>query len=151
MHTDPFMESFLKNYCLRASCYSCKFTTTTRQGDITLADYWGVANKYPEYDRDDKGTSLLLINTAKGQDLIHLCEQNLFLGRGDLEHAIAGNRVLVRSAMKPPERDTFLQDLSALSVSELRIKYKLHPPGPQPLWRRALGFIKRSLKQAKWF
>lgn len=144
---DPFVTSFEKNYCLRQSCYTCKFTSTIRQGDITIADYWGVANKYPEYDPADKGTSLLLINTAKGQTWLRRCEDRLFLGKGDLEHAIAGNPHLARSAVKPPERDTFFHDLAVLSVPELRGKYRLYPPVPRPLWIRALGYIGRTLKK----
>ncbi|MFH2044522.1 MAG: Coenzyme F420 hydrogenase/dehydrogenase, beta subunit C-terminal domain [Pseudomonadota bacterium] len=147
MHVDPYMSSFLKNYCLRKTCYVCKFTETIRQGDITIADYWGVANKYPQYDRDDKGTSLLLINTIKGQGWLKLSEDRLFLGKGDIETAVAGNPVLSRSARKPPERDTFLQDMVSTSVADLRSKYRLYPNPRKPFWRRALGFIWRRLKK----
>lgn len=143
LNRDPFMDSFLKNYSLRESCYSCKFTTTTRMGDITLADYWKVSTKYPEYDRDDKGTSLLLINSKKGQAWITHCQNNLFLGEGDLDHAIAGNHMLTRPAVKPPERETFFLDMSGLTVHELRKKYQLHP---RPFWRRVFGFVQRRLK-----
>ena len=147
MYADPFMVSFLRNYCLRECCYVCKFTTSVRQGHITIADYWGVATKYPEYDRDNKGTSLLLINTAKGQGLLRQCKQRIFLGQGDLEHAIAGNAVLSRSASRPPQRDVFFRDMLSSSVSELRCKYELYPPPKRPLWRRAFGFIMRHLKR----
>ena len=50
---DPYMAAFLSNYALRPSYYKCKFTNTLRYGDLTLADFWGVAIKYPEYDRDE--------------------------------------------------------------------------------------------------
>jgi len=145
MYEDPFMASFLRNYCLRGSCYGCKFTTTTRQGDITIADYWGVATKYPEYDREDRGTSLLLINTTKGQNLLRKCENELFVGIGDLDHAVTHNPMLSRPASKPPERDTFLRDMSSMTVAALRTKYHLYPPVPRPFWLRVLGFIKRNL------
>lgn len=144
MHADPYMASFLKNMCLRTSCYECKYTSIARQGDITLADYWKVATKYPEYDREDKGTSLLLINSSKGWKWLDHCRATLFLGRGDLFHAMSGNPMLSRPATRPPERDTFMEDISILSVSELRKKYGLHP---RPLLQRGIGYIQRRLRQ----
>ena len=36
-------------------------------GDITLADYWGLANVHPEF-YDGKGVSAVIVNTQKGID-----------------------------------------------------------------------------------
>ena len=60
-----YMEVFTKNLCLRPSCYTCPAKCGKSGSDITLADYWGIQNYYPTMD-DDKGTSLVLINTQKG-------------------------------------------------------------------------------------
>jgi coenzyme F420-reducing hydrogenase beta subunit len=143
MHADPYMASFHKNLCLRSSCYECKYTSIQRQGDITLADYWRVATKYPEYDREDKGTSLLLINSNKGRTWLDHFRATLFLGEGDLLHAMSGNPMLNRPATRPPERDTFMEDIFILSSSELRKKYGLHP---RPLLQRGFGYIQRRLR-----
>lgn len=146
-HSDPFTASFYRDYCLRASCYICKFSTTVRQSDITLADYWGVATKYPQYDREDRGTSLLLINTEKGQRWLNLCKATLFVGSGDLQHATNGNKRLLRPVSRPPERETFFQDMLTASVEELRFQYQLHLPPKRPLWLRGFGFLMRQLKK----
>lgn len=60
-----FMQVFLKNLCLRPSCSACPAKSGKCGSDITLADYWGIDNYYPNWD-DDKGTSLVLVNTVKG-------------------------------------------------------------------------------------
>ena len=52
----------------RYSCYECPFACIPRQGDITLADYWGVKEFFPEMDAS-KGVSLVLVNSQKGEDL----------------------------------------------------------------------------------
>jgi len=65
---DPYMAAFSSNCALRAACYVCQFATVVRPGDLTIADFWGVAKQYPEYDRDDKGTSLVLVNTEKVEE-----------------------------------------------------------------------------------
>jgi coenzyme F420-reducing hydrogenase beta subunit len=123
---DPYIAAFLHDFSLRPSCYACRFKSTA-QGDITLGDFWGVAKKYPEYDRDDKGTSLVLVNTCKGEALLESCHHELFCGKADLDTAIAGNAMLVRSCERPPGRDTFYQDLADLSFPELIQNYRLSP------------------------
>jgi coenzyme F420-reducing hydrogenase beta subunit len=125
---DPFILGFLKNIYLRPSCYNCKFASTDRSGDLTIADFWGVANTYPEYDNDDKGTSLILVNTAKGKQLLNNCKNNLFWGTADLNTAILGNPVLVRPSFQPPERDAFFHDLAILPFAEIVHKYNLRGP-----------------------
>ncbi|MDD2466001.1 MAG: Coenzyme F420 hydrogenase/dehydrogenase, beta subunit C-terminal domain [Desulfobulbus sp.] len=141
--SDPYMLAFLRDVALRLSCYNCKFTNINRQGDITLADFWGVAKKYPEYDMDDKGTSLVLVNSPKGQIWLDGCRPRLFLGLADIDTAIAGNPVLVRPVKRPPERDTFYHDLDALAFKALVRKYQL---GKLSFHRRVIKFLKRCLK-----
>jgi len=63
------MSLFLSNMILRPCCYSCSFSSMQRVSDITIADFWGVERTLPEYD-DNKGISLVLTNTSKGQELL---------------------------------------------------------------------------------
>lgn len=64
----PYLYSFMSAYTSRYSCYDCKFARIPRQGDITLADYWGVSNYFPELDCT-KGVSLVLINNKIGNEI----------------------------------------------------------------------------------
>jgi coenzyme F420-reducing hydrogenase beta subunit len=147
MYDNAYLCSFLRDYSLRPSCYTCKFTSPIRSGDITLADFWRVATKYPDYDRDDQGTSLILVNNDSGKTWIETCRPALFLGAADLASAVAGNPMLARPAPRPPERNTFYKDLALLPFPQFRETYHLFAPPPRPLWRRAGGFIKRYVKQ----
>lgn len=135
------MLAFLRDFALRSSCYCCQFAQIKRQGDLTLADFWGVAKKYPEYDIDDQGTSLILVNNATGQMWLDSCREQLFMEVADLDTAVAGNPVLARPAKRPPERDTFFHDLDALPFKKLKRKYHLHPPS---FFHRAIRTIKRG-------
>ena len=63
-----FMRIFLKDLCLRPSCANCPAKSGKSGSDITLADYWGIENSYPELD-DDKGISMVLIHSDEGQKL----------------------------------------------------------------------------------
>lgn len=66
LNNDVYMNGFLQNLYLRPSCYECKSKTLNRLSDITIADFWGIQNIASELD-DDKGTSLVLVNSNKGK------------------------------------------------------------------------------------
>ena len=61
-----FMRAFLSNIILRPSCYRCQSKHGCSNSDITIADFWGIRRVIPEMD-DDKGTSLVLLNSDKGK------------------------------------------------------------------------------------
>lgn len=63
---NPFMRAFLSNLSLRPSCYACPVKAGKSGSDITIADFWGIEEVLPELD-DDKGVSLVLSYTEKGQ------------------------------------------------------------------------------------
>lgn len=141
---DSYMLAFLKNYSLRPSCYRCRFANLDRQGDLTLGDFWGVKNRYPQYDSDDLGTSIVLVNNPKGKQLLQACPPRIFLGPADLDAALAGNPMLARPASRPPQRDTFYKDLMSLSLTEVYRKYKLRPESlVRRLAAKCYGKIKR--------
>lgn len=60
-----YMKGFLNNIYLRPSCYSCKCKNGVSHSDLTLADFWGINTINPSFD-DDKGCSLVLINSGRG-------------------------------------------------------------------------------------
>ncbi len=73
----PYLYSFMYGYTYRMSCYDCPFAHIPRQGDITLADYWGVDRYFRELDTKH-GVSLILLNSQKGVEIWdavkHCCE-----------------------------------------------------------------------------
>ena len=52
---------------VRESCFNCRYKSQERVSDITIGDFWGM--KDPDWD-DDRGTSLVLVNTSKGRKLL---------------------------------------------------------------------------------
>lgn len=48
LYTDLYLKGFLQNLYLRPSCHECHFCRQNRPTDITLADFWGVAEELPE-------------------------------------------------------------------------------------------------------
>lgn len=58
---------YFSGLSVRESCSRCYYTNLKRVGDITVGDQWGISKDSP-YE-DDKGLSLILINSDKGMQL----------------------------------------------------------------------------------
>lgn len=86
-----FSKAFRNGYIQRPSCYVCEFASLKAGvGDITIGDYWGIEEKHPEF-ANDRGVSLLKINTQKGQELFEKVSENLELRESNYADAYAAN------------------------------------------------------------
>lgn len=63
-----YMQSFLRDINLRASCFQCQYSRLPRQGDVTIGDLWAAANCNLSFDYR-KGVSIVLLNNEKGSAL----------------------------------------------------------------------------------
>jgi coenzyme F420-reducing hydrogenase beta subunit len=142
IQADPYMAAFLRGYALREVCYRCVFASHLRWGDITIGDYWGVQRQYPEYDTDDKGTSLLLVNTVKGSQWLEETRGALFLGAADIGSAVLGNPQLSQPSSRPQERNAFYRDLQSTTFRTLARRYRLRKP---LLFERVLRSLRRRI------
>ncbi|MFR1757493.1 MAG: Coenzyme F420 hydrogenase/dehydrogenase, beta subunit C-terminal domain, partial [Thomasclavelia spiroformis] len=68
---NDYMKVFLKDLCLRPSCYDCHSKSLHRNSDITLGDFWGIKEIYSEMYDENKGTSLVFINSDKGKNIFN--------------------------------------------------------------------------------
>ncbi|MBQ8945543.1 MAG: Coenzyme F420 hydrogenase/dehydrogenase, beta subunit C-terminal domain [Lachnospiraceae bacterium] len=65
-NNNMFMKGFLYGYYDRRSCYACNFKGLNRKSDLTLGDFWSVKRYLENFD-DNKGTSLVFLNSVKGK------------------------------------------------------------------------------------
>lgn len=65
---NDFLQLFLNDLCMRPSCSNCPAKTVASGSDFLIGDFWGVEGMHPEM-HDDKGCSLVIINTMKGKQL----------------------------------------------------------------------------------
>ena len=138
---NPFMKAFLFNLILRPACYSCQFRGN-HGSDLSLGDFWGVEQVHPEMS-DDRGTSLILAYTEKGQHLLSTLDLNLKESR--YEDALKGNSAIIHPSWKPVERELFwrsykkrgLRTLNSYTTFDSRAKLR-------KLWARLLRKIQRG-------
>lgn len=127
-----FMTMYFKHLMHRESCYNCVYTNFNRCGDLTIGDFWGwdkICHQYNQQMNDDKGVSLVLSNSEKGDSIL----TNLLDGHIKIECALKDciQPMLVSPVKKPIARDIFLQDYQnrgfeyvAKKYSDLGLKYR---------------------------
>ncbi|MGN0161748.1 MAG: Coenzyme F420 hydrogenase/dehydrogenase, beta subunit C-terminal domain [Lachnospiraceae bacterium] len=81
---------FYGHHTLRPACYRCKYKTLSHPGDITIGDYWGIEKAASEFD-DDKGVSLVFVNSEKGYQLLNF-----------IDHDVEKKETSVEDSMQPP-------------------------------------------------
>ena len=72
----------------RHSCGKCHFTNTRRPSDITIADFWGWEKTAPDINKDDKGVSLILVNTEKGRKIFDAVKDRMTVIPAKLEDCL---------------------------------------------------------------
>lgn len=96
-----YMRGFLKNLTLRDACFKCRFKYPEgSKGDITLGDFWGINEVLPQSD-DNKGCSVIISNTPKGEEFIKSFN---FATTLTLEQAIIRNSAVIHATKPNPKR-----------------------------------------------
>lgn len=101
---DPYYNAFLNCKTYREGCYSCRFANCNRQGDITLADFWGIEYINPKF-YSKNGVSLVLVNTEKGKKLWKLLDNCIDSADSTLEQAVKMNKNLSAPSSRPDCRN----------------------------------------------
>lgn len=125
---DLFFIGYLQaNLLTRPSCYECHFKGFPQKADITLADFWGIENIDKSMDQD-KGTSLVMVNSDKGQALFDSIKEKIEWRQFTMDDARAGNPAMDGSlSSAKPNREAFFNDLDKLPFE---IVAKTHFPLP---------------------
>ena len=93
-YCDYYYYNFLKGNIYRDNCYSCKYAQNKRVSDATIGDFWGASKDSVAYDSENKGLSLALPNTDKGEILINRILDKTIYDIRPLEEAYRGNAQL---------------------------------------------------------
>ena len=110
-----FMVGYLEaNLYMRPSCSQCKFKGSSRRSDITLGDFWGLSK---ELD-DDKGASLVLVNTPKGEEAFLRARDSLVVNEHTFDEILGGNVCFESSVIINPKSEQFFANLDSMPFSE---------------------------------
>lgn len=113
---DLFNYAYNSGNCMRESCYNCQFTKNERVGDFTVGDAWGIkAEDVKEFDIHN-GTSLVLINSSKAQNLIAELNGSVYIHLAN-EQLLKSNKPLFS---RMPRRK--VRDISYLLINKMPLK-----------------------------
>lgn len=133
-------QLFFKPVTLRYSCNACPFANTRRPSDITIGDFWGWQKVVPDMFPDNKGLSLMLINTERGQQLFKQIKDQMFVKQVPLQESLQPN--LCQPTVVHPKRHKFEQD-----YAKHGLEYVLtHNYYDKNVLYRILNWIKYKLK-----
>lgn len=113
-----YMKMFLGNLCLRPSCHDCQYKDIEHPSDITIGDYWGIEKQFPEMD-DNKGISIIKINTCKGKKIFAEISSKLVYKKVDIEVALPPTADSRKSVVRHSNREKFFQQIDKKSMEQL--------------------------------
>ena len=144
-NTDTYMQAFLKNVILRDSCYACSFKKINRLSDITLADFWGIEYVNPKMF-DNKGTSLVIVNSEKGRKLFNDIQNEIIQEQVDINEALKYNSSMTSSVRPDKNRENFFLNLDKMDFDKLVNKYTEKPSFISKVVVKCKRIVKRILK-----
>lgn len=144
-YEDHYRRGYHLNVYERPCCYSCSFKGLPRISDITLGDFWGIEKIAPELD-NDLGTSLIMINSRKGEEFFKKIENKIIYREFFLQDILPGNKPAIYDSISYPniDRDSFFRELDVLPFDKLAMKY--FPEVNTVTWKSRLkSFVKKIL------
>lgn len=141
----PFHSGYLRGMFYRESCGTCPYAALPRVADITLADFW-------KYDgplssgAGDPGTSLVVLNSPAGRELLERARALLDVDEVDEATAVASCRQLTRHPEANAHRREFLDELDRggyFSAFRMFVQKSPKSGKSKSLWARLCARMRR--------
>ena len=101
---NAYRQLFYSGITKRDCCYSCKYTTIERVGDITIADCRQAKQLVPEWDLTD-GVSSIIVSSEEGTNLLNKIREQIKIKAVDLQQI--DQPPLNRPCQLSQKRDSF--------------------------------------------
>lgn len=137
-----FTFLFYKHIMFRKSCGNCHYTNLHRPSDITLADFWGWEKTDQSLNADDKGCSLVLLNSEKGKQLFEAVKDKMNTIPVRLEDCLQPN--MQHPTIMDAQRDQFESDYEKRGFKY--VYYKYGEEGFRYKWRNFKAKLKYHIK-----
>lgn len=89
--TTSYTHLFYSHIMQRPSCGNCHYCNLRRPGDLTLADFWGWQKTGNHINDDDKGLSLVLVNTPTGKRIVEDVKEQFYIFEPTLQDCLQGH------------------------------------------------------------
>lgn len=120
VNSEVFKTLFYRHECIRPACYKCPYKDIHHPADITIADYWGIDKAVPGFN-DNKGVSLVLINTDQGKHIFDFCMKDTIAVPCKIEDSM--QPPLIKPFDEPSDRKKFWDDFNKRKFAYIAKKY----------------------------
>ena len=128
------MQLFIRQDCLRSSCgENCLWRDENRQGDITIGDFKGLYNIFPELVGTKRNYSTIIFNTEKGKSILSSIRKNMQLLPCDIDNIKVYNPLFYRHTYFSKNRDAFFAEFVKNPQKAIQ-----ESTTPSKLYRRSL-------------
>lgn len=118
--TNYYTNLFYSSLIIRPVCFTCKWANLNRESDFTLGDFWGIEKVKKEFD-DNKGVSLILVNTNKARKIFDNLKENIGFFECNIEDCMQKN--LEEPTEEPKDRNIFWEEYSKKGFKYIMKKY----------------------------
>ena len=111
-NSSPLIKAFLSHLCIKESCIDCIYKKPQRCSDLTIGDFWRIENIDTSLStlNDNKGLSMVIINTEKGKKLFESVKENMGLyKRIDFKETLKTQTSLTGTIYNHKNRDKFFE------------------------------------------
>lgn len=138
-----YMKLFVGGYINRESCDNCRFKGYHRISDLTIGDFWGIWDIEPEMD-DNKGTSVVLVQSDRGAELLQKLADRLAIRSVSLEEASRQNQAMLKVSAPATQRTDALARIKEGKIAECEQWFVEKKPS---LGDRAKNKLKRLIRK----
>lgn len=137
-----YTKLFYSHLGLRQSCFECYYKNLERVADITIGDFWRIENNDKPFD-DDKGVSLVKINSEKGRTFFDRCREALIVKEYPIATCI--QPALDHNYTEPSNRSEFWSEYNGRNLMPLIEKYTAEPK--LSAGQRVVNLLKKAIKR----
>lgn len=145
-----FSDIYYSNLAYPLHCFKCYYKNCDRVSDITIGDYWGIDRLDPE-NFDNKGISLVILNSEKGNKAFSSCANELEIKEYYLIDSL--QPPLVYNYTIPKNRNRFYNSLDNDNFDTILKKFVVRPKivntKPDLLYSRIVSLAKKIIKSIK--
>lgn len=124
-HNKYYRDLYSTNNISRPACYNCPYKNTHHGADITIGDYWGLGKVLPDFGTDNKGVSLVIINTERGLKIFDTITEMIDSRETDIMHCLQG--ALQSPYRCPAGRNDFWKYYYSTDFEDVIKKYTNNP------------------------
>lgn len=134
-----YYANFNNRNLQRPSCFRCKYSCSSRSGDITIGDFWGFEKAHLNMSYKE-GLSCCLLNTQKAVEVFS--SLNLAVEKVDPNLIIQGNYHLRKPSTKGHDWDSVMNAIKRTGFGSLTVSYLFYKD-------ICIGYLKKTIHRIK--